>query len=317
MNNIKVICEKYFIADNTQDIIKLSDKLTKLITSNISLQKEIFVNLEEKGLFKVFKNIKHIEYEVRISSLKLLIEILNSNEILQNIFCEKFNFNPIGNVICINWFPKILKNNVLIDNKLINEIKCNTNININNSNTTNNALTKYWMWPFNLKYTNDIFPDPDKYLIGFYYKAIFIISKHADTALNNKNSNISNQDICSNISIGEGVNKKDYINNNINNYKYDIRLLNSKLENSNNSIKKLELNSTSDKINIKNENKSKNNKLIKKSNNGSSSVVQNNNKITAKKNIKPNKKTKKKTKSIIDNKNENALNYTGSKINKK
>jgi hypothetical protein len=44
-----------------------------------------------------------------------MIEILYNNEILQNIFCEKFNFNPIGNAICLNWFPKILKEHVNID----------------------------------------------------------------------------------------------------------------------------------------------------------------------------------------------------------
>jgi hypothetical protein len=49
-----------------------------------------------------------------------MIEILYNNEILQNIFCEKFNFNPIGNAICLNWFPKILKENVNIDASKIN-----------------------------------------------------------------------------------------------------------------------------------------------------------------------------------------------------
>lgn len=28
---------------------------------------------------------------------------------------------------------------------------------------------KYWMWPNNSKYTDDSLPDPQKYLIGFYY----------------------------------------------------------------------------------------------------------------------------------------------------
>jgi hypothetical protein len=38
---------------------------------------------------------------------------------------------------------------------------------------------KYWMWPNNSKYTDDSMPDPQKYLIGFYYsnKAVFISYK--------------------------------------------------------------------------------------------------------------------------------------------
>jgi len=28
---------------------------------------------------------------------------------------------------------------------------------------------KYWMWPYNAKYNEQNYPDPMKYLIGFYY----------------------------------------------------------------------------------------------------------------------------------------------------
>jgi len=28
---------------------------------------------------------------------------------------------------------------------------------------------KYWMWPYNSKYNEQNYPDPMKYLIGFYY----------------------------------------------------------------------------------------------------------------------------------------------------
>jgi hypothetical protein len=38
---------------------------------------------------------------------------------------------------------------------------------------------KYWMWPPNQKYSDENIPDPQKYLIGFYYA--------------NKNVNVKNQ----------------------------------------------------------------------------------------------------------------------------
>ena len=119
----------------------------------------MFIFLSDKGLSKLLGSSKDGNTDVRKSSIRLVLELLNNNEVLQNIFCEKFNFNPIGNVICLNWLPKYLKENVKIDEKLINEIR--------NSNPGRNM--KYWMWPENQKYTDEIIPDPMKYLIGFYY----------------------------------------------------------------------------------------------------------------------------------------------------
>jgi hypothetical protein len=98
--------------------------------------------------------------DTRKNACKVLIELLNNNEVLQNIFCEKFNFNPIGNVICFNWLPRLLKENLKIDEKVILEIK-------NSANAVGKG--KYWMWPINSKYDNENIPDPQKYLLGFYY----------------------------------------------------------------------------------------------------------------------------------------------------
>jgi hypothetical protein len=92
--------------------------------------------------------------------MKVLIDLLYNNEVLQNIFCEKFNFNPIGNIICLNWLPKYLKENIRIDEKVLNEIKGGNN---------SSPKGKYWMWPNNSKYNDEYMPDPQKYLIGFYY----------------------------------------------------------------------------------------------------------------------------------------------------
>ena len=47
------------------------------------------------------------------------------------------------------------------------EIK-ETNINSNKS--------KYWMWPVNTKYNDNLIPDPDKYLLGFQFSNRFSIS---------------------------------------------------------------------------------------------------------------------------------------------
>jgi hypothetical protein len=110
--------------------------------------------------------IKDNNLEVRKAACKVLLELLNGNEVLQNIFCEKFNFNPIGNIICINWLPKYMKENIKIDEKVINDIKSSGNI---NPLSTSKPILKYWMWPSNSKYTDSSIPDPQKYLIGFYY----------------------------------------------------------------------------------------------------------------------------------------------------
>jgi hypothetical protein len=99
--------------------------------------------------------------EVRKTSCKVIIELLNNNEVLQNIFCEKFGFNPIGNVICLNWLPRTLKENIKIDERVITEIKISINSSLREM--------KYWMWPGNNKYTDENIPDPQRYLIGFYY----------------------------------------------------------------------------------------------------------------------------------------------------
>ena len=105
--------------------------------------------------------LKDNNFEIRKYSSKALLELLNANEVLQNIFCEKFGFNPIGNVICLNWLPKYLKENLKIDEKVLSEIKSSGNLSMKS--------LKFWMWPNNTKYSDDNMPDPQKYLIGFYY----------------------------------------------------------------------------------------------------------------------------------------------------
>lgn len=120
---------------------------------------------------------KHKTETIRKMSFLVLIDLLYNNEVLQNIFCEKYNFNPIGNVICLNWLPPIFKEKVTIDTSLIIELK--------KSSSHCTMKTKYWKWPNNPKYTDDIIPDPERYLVGFFYSnKINITAKNEPSGTN-------------------------------------------------------------------------------------------------------------------------------------
>jgi len=120
----------------------------------------LFFALTDKGLNKLYNLIKDNCRDLRIISLKIIIEILNNNESLLNLFCEKFNFNPFGKVICLNWLPKSFKNNILIDETTLADIKICSEIKVKNKN--------FWIWPFNEEKNENNFPDPNIYLIGIY-----------------------------------------------------------------------------------------------------------------------------------------------------
>jgi hypothetical protein len=166
-SNIKLLCEEFYSSNyNEENTIKILNKILSILKVSEKYQKDIFIFLTDKGLNKLLQSLKDNNIDVRKLSMKIIIEILYNNEVLQNIFCEKFNFNPIGNTICLNWLPKNIKDNIRINEKFINELK--------NSFIQTRSL-KYWMWPENLKYTDDLVPDPMKYLIGFNYanKSVF------------------------------------------------------------------------------------------------------------------------------------------------
>lgn len=126
-------------------------------------QKELFLGLSEKGLLKLTSLIKDQRELIRKLAFKIIIDLLHNNEVLQNIFCEKFNFNPIGNVICINWLPSVLREKISIDSKVIVDIKKCQNV------TEKDYGTRYWKWPENSKYTDENIPDPERYLLGFFF----------------------------------------------------------------------------------------------------------------------------------------------------
>ena len=121
----------------------------------------IFLNLSDKGLNKLLSLLKSNNIEVRKNSFKVLVNLLKDSEILQNLFCEKYNFNPIGNVIVINWLPTELSNKFKLNEHTLYEIKKTQNDNLDKKKA-------FWMWPRNDKYNKDNYPDPQKYLVGIY-----------------------------------------------------------------------------------------------------------------------------------------------------
>lgn len=63
-------------------------------------------------------------------------------------------------MICLNWIPKLLKNNIKLNEKILKDIKLSTN---------NVSVKRFWMWPDNASYNDENLPDSQKYLIGIYY----------------------------------------------------------------------------------------------------------------------------------------------------
>ena len=160
-NQIKSLCEEFLYCTQSEDLaIKILTKISQILRSSEKYQKEMFIQLSEKGLNKLLNGMKDLNSDVRKLSAKVMIDLIYNNEILQNIFCEKFNFNPIGSVICINWIPKYFKESVTLDESIMIDIKNSFN---------NTKVNKYWMYPENKDYNDETLPDPQKYLIGFYY----------------------------------------------------------------------------------------------------------------------------------------------------
>ena len=137
-------------------------------------QKDIFVFLSDKGLEKLTDMIKMDNKEISKLSFQCLQNILYKNEILINIYCEKYGFNPVGNVICINWLPKIFEEKISLSLEILQDIQ--------DSAENYKQNTKYWKWPNNEKYNDNNIPDPHKYLLGFFHK-------DNENIINDENSN--------------------------------------------------------------------------------------------------------------------------------
>lgn len=163
-----------------EDVKKTLSQLNSILKPGSNLfknQKEIFVYLSDKGLEKLTEMIKVENNEISKLSFLCLVNLLYKNEVLVNIYCEKYGFNPVGNVICINWLPKFFEEKIQLSLELLQ--------NIQESSENYKQNTKYWKWPNNEKYTDSNVPDPQKYLLGF-------IHKDTDMGINNGNLRASN-----------------------------------------------------------------------------------------------------------------------------
>ena len=145
-----------------EKILNALHSLCRIFSKNSpDLQKDLFFVLSQKGLSQILSYVTQSRNEtIRKLSSKIIIELLYNNEKLQLRFCEQYNFTPIGKVICLNWVPKMVKDQLVIDQDLLYSIR--------ESQNQKNPYGKYWQWPPNQKYTDEDYPDPHKYFIGFY-----------------------------------------------------------------------------------------------------------------------------------------------------
>ena len=170
-NNPKKITEEFFATNNEDNLVKILNQYLNLLSNGDRHKKDIFLNLSDKGLNKLLSLLKSNNIELRKNAFKVIVNLLSGNEILQNLFCEKYNFNPTGNVIVINWLPEKLKNKIKINEHTLYEIKKTQNDNLNGKRT-------FWQWPPNPKYDKDNYPDPQKYLLGIYSANQNLIPMH-------------------------------------------------------------------------------------------------------------------------------------------
>ena len=164
--------------NSVEEIKKTLTQINNLLKkgSNLSKnQKDIFVFLSDKGLEKLTEMIKMDNVEISKLSFLCLVNILYKNEVLVNIYCEKYGFNPVGNVICINWLPKVFEDKISLSLEVLQDIQ--------DSADNYKQNTRYWKWPNNSKYTDSNLPDPHKYLLGFIHKdnEIFMNNKQNTT----------------------------------------------------------------------------------------------------------------------------------------
>ena len=160
-NNSKKVSEEFLSTSNEEVLLKITQQLLNILNSAERHKKDIFLNLTDKGLNKLLQLLKANLVDLRKNSFKVLVNLFSGSEILQNLFCEKYNFNPIGNVIVINWLPAELKNKFKLNEHTLYEIKKTQNDNLKGDKA-------FWQWPPNPKYNKDNYPDPQKYLLGIY-----------------------------------------------------------------------------------------------------------------------------------------------------
>ena len=183
VNKKPKVSQKTSIEDIKKTLLQINSLLKK--ESNLSkYQKDIFVFLSDKGLEKLTNMIKMENIEIGKLAFSCLMNILYQNEVLVNIYCEKYGFNPVGNVICINWLPKVFEEKISLSLEMLKDIQ--------DSAENYKQNTKYWKWPNNDKYNDNNIPDPHKYLLGFIHKeSESVISENNTKKENNKERALS------------------------------------------------------------------------------------------------------------------------------
>ena len=250
----------------------LNNLIEKLINNNKN--QEIFFNLlNEDNLTLILTEMSENPcLNIRKLLCKFLIYLLYNNEKIQNIFCDNLNFNPISNVVCLNFLPKIFKECIKFNENILYDIKKSQNSSCPNST--------YWMYPYNSKYNKNKFPDPAKYLIGFYVVPKIIINfenrgysnvnikELIEKLENNKNNDINYSEI-----VTTTASDVTNINNNKSNEKKKDNLYLKKKENVNKSNEKNNNNNNDNKIIFDNYLKIKNN-IFSKSNTKKSNSIE-------------------------------------------
>ena len=160
-SSINKLSDDFFSSPTEDSLFKILSTFVALLSNNDRYKKEIFLSLSDRGLNRLLALLRTNREDIRKEAFKVLVHLLKNSEILQNIFCEKFNFNPIGNVIVLNWLPDGLKDKIKITEQVLYEMKRTQNDNLKNERL-------FWIWPPNATYNKDNFPDPKKYLVGIY-----------------------------------------------------------------------------------------------------------------------------------------------------
>ena len=179
-STLHYLCSEYLTIQqsphpiSTSSLLPLLTSLSNILSScHPQTQTDFYKELTARGINCLLHDITtSSNIQVRKLSTKILISTLYNNEHLQNNFCDNFNFTPVTNIIVLNWLPKIMKQTITINENVLNQIK-------NDLITPPNNKFKFWMWPYNEKYNDDNYPDPLKYIIGFYYTthSVFDIEK--------------------------------------------------------------------------------------------------------------------------------------------
>jgi len=170
INNLLTELNTFKFEKNKIDkIINSLNNLIEKLVNNNQYQEIIFNLLNEDNLSLILTEMSENPcVNIRKLLCKFIIYILYNNEKIQNNFCENLNFNPISNVVCLNFLPKIFKECIKFNENILYDIKKSQNSSCPNST--------YWMYPYNSKYNKNKFPDPAKYLIGFYIIPKIIIN---------------------------------------------------------------------------------------------------------------------------------------------